>query len=65
MEASNRKNIAILAFALIVVMLGYGMVIPLFPFYIAEMGAGEVSRDVTSRLITKSPPGLPSRPTRP
>jgi DHA1 family multidrug resistance protein-like MFS transporter len=40
MEPSNRKNIAILAFALIVVMLGYGMVIPLFPFYVAEMGAG-------------------------
>ncbi len=40
MDSSNRKNIAILAFALIVVMLGYGMVIPLFPFYIAEMGAG-------------------------
>ena len=40
MNTSNRKNIAILAFALIVVMLGYGMAIPLFPFYIAEMGAG-------------------------
>jgi DHA1 family multidrug resistance protein-like MFS transporter len=40
MKASNRKNIAILAFALIVVMLGYGMVIPLYPFYVAEMGAG-------------------------
>ena len=40
MDASNRKNIAILTFALIVVMLGYGMVIPLFPFYIEKMGAG-------------------------
>ncbi|MBN1955099.1 MAG: MFS transporter [Anaerolineae bacterium] len=40
METSNRKNIAILSFALIVVMLGYGMVIPLFPFYIEKMGAG-------------------------
>jgi len=40
MNTSNRKNIAILSFALIVVMLGYGMVIPLFPFYIEEMGAG-------------------------
>jgi DHA1 family multidrug resistance protein-like MFS transporter len=40
MDASNRKNIAILGFALIVVMLGYGMVIPLFPFYIEKMGAG-------------------------
>jgi DHA1 family multidrug resistance protein-like MFS transporter len=40
MSASNRKNIAILTFALVVVMLGYGMVIPLFPFYIEKMGAG-------------------------
>jgi DHA1 family multidrug resistance protein-like MFS transporter len=37
---SNRKNIAILTLALVVVMLGYGMVIPLFPFYIEKMGAG-------------------------
>jgi DHA1 family multidrug resistance protein-like MFS transporter len=40
MDTSKRKNVAILAFALIVVMLGYGMAIPLFPFYVAEMGAG-------------------------
>ena len=40
MDTSNRKNIAILTFALVVVMLGYGMVIPLFPFYIEKMGAG-------------------------
>jgi DHA1 family multidrug resistance protein-like MFS transporter len=40
MGTNNRKNIAILTFALVVVMLGYGMVIPLFPFYIEKMGAG-------------------------
>jgi DHA1 family multidrug resistance protein-like MFS transporter len=40
MSTSNRKNIAILTFALVVVMLGYGMVIPLFPFYIEKLGAG-------------------------
>lgn len=40
MSINNRKNIAILTFALVVVMLGYGMVIPLFPFYIEKMGAG-------------------------
>lgn len=40
METSNRKQIALLSFALIVVMLGYGMVIPLFAFYVQEMGAG-------------------------
>lgn len=39
MNASNRKQILILSFALIVVMLGFGMVMPVFPFYIEEMGA--------------------------
>ena len=39
MDNGNRKNIAILAFTLIVVMLGYGLVIPLFPFYVEKLGA--------------------------
>ena len=39
MDTSNLKNIVILTVALIVVMLGYSMVIPLFPFYIEKMGA--------------------------
>ncbi len=39
MNTSNRKNIAILAFTLIVVMLGYGLVILLYPFYIEKLGA--------------------------
>lgn len=40
MKNTNRKKFAILSFALIVVMLGFGMVIPIFPFYIESMGAG-------------------------
>ncbi len=36
----KRRNELILAFTLTVVMLGYGMVIPIIPFYIEEMGAG-------------------------
>lgn len=40
MKTSNRRNIIILSFTLIVVMLGFGMVIPIFPFYIEELGAG-------------------------
>jgi DHA1 family multidrug resistance protein-like MFS transporter len=40
MEENNRKNIIILSFTLIVVMLGFGMVIPIFPFYIEKLGAG-------------------------
>lgn len=32
MKATNRRNLFILVFALLVVMLGFGMVIPVFPF---------------------------------
>jgi DHA1 family multidrug resistance protein-like MFS transporter len=40
METSNRKQLAILGFSLVVVMLGFGMIIPIFPFYIEKLGAG-------------------------
>jgi DHA1 family multidrug resistance protein-like MFS transporter len=33
------KNLALLAFSLVVVMLGFGLVIPLMPFYIDKLGA--------------------------
>ena len=39
MRTSSRKAILILSFTLVVVMLGFGMVIPIFPFYIEELGA--------------------------
>lgn len=38
MKTINR-NLALLAFSLIVVMLGFGLVIPLMPFYIDKLGA--------------------------
>ena len=40
MKTSNRKNIAILSFALVVVTLGFGMVIPIYPFFVEKLGAG-------------------------
>ena len=40
MKQGSRKNLAVLSFAMVVVMLGFGMVIPVFPFYIEQMGAG-------------------------
>jgi DHA1 family multidrug resistance protein-like MFS transporter len=40
METSNRKQIFILSFALVIVSLGFGMVIPLFPFYVDRFGGG-------------------------
>ncbi len=39
METNKRKNVAILSLTLGVVMLGFGMVMPIFPFYIESMGA--------------------------
>ena len=52
----NRK-VTILAFTLVVVMLGYGIVMPILPFYIEAMGAGGtelgllVASYATMRLI--------------
>ena len=40
MTTVSRKNIYILAFTLLVVMLGYGMVMPIMPFLIEKLGAG-------------------------
>jgi len=39
MKTTNRRNLFVLIFALLVVMLGFGMVIPLFPFIIDRLGA--------------------------
>ena len=40
MNTHGNRNIWILALTLVVVMLGYGIVMPILPFYIEEMGAG-------------------------
>lgn len=40
MQSSNRKNIFILSFTLVVVTLGFGVVIPIIPFYMEKLGAG-------------------------
>jgi len=40
MDTGSRKNILVLSFALVVVMLGFGLVIPIFPFFIEDLGAG-------------------------
>jgi len=37
---SSRRNLLILSFTLLVVMLGYAMVLPIMPFYIENLGAG-------------------------
>jgi DHA1 family multidrug resistance protein-like MFS transporter len=40
MQSSNRKNLFILSFTLVVVTLGFGVVIPIIPFYMESLGAG-------------------------
>jgi MFS transporter, DHA1 family, multidrug resistance protein len=40
MPDSNRGNLLTLFFVMVVAMLGFGMVIPILPFYIEHMGAG-------------------------
>jgi DHA1 family multidrug resistance protein-like MFS transporter len=37
---NNRRSLIILSFTLVVVMLGFGLVIPIFPFFVEELGAG-------------------------
>jgi len=37
---ASKRNLYILTFVLFVMMLGYGIVIPIFPFYIENLGAG-------------------------
>ena len=37
---NNRRNLAILFFTMVVVMMGFGMIIPILPFYIIKFGAG-------------------------
>ncbi len=36
---TNRRNLAILFFTLVVVMMGFGMIIPILPFYVEHFGA--------------------------
>lgn len=36
---SHRSNIGILFFTMIVVMIGFGIVIPIMPFYVEHFGA--------------------------
>jgi MFS transporter, DHA1 family, multidrug resistance protein len=40
MNKNNRRNLFILSFTLLVVMLGYSMAMPLLPFYIERFGVG-------------------------
>jgi len=40
MLSTNRRNVLILSFSLVVVTLGFGLVMPIMPFYMERFGAG-------------------------
>src|SRR5512147_1281398 len=40
MNTSHRKNLFILSFTMLVIMLGYSLAMPLLPFYIERFGVG-------------------------
>jgi DHA1 family multidrug resistance protein-like MFS transporter len=40
MQSNSRKQLLILAFTLVVVTLGFGLVMPIIPFYMEQLGAG-------------------------
>ena len=40
MQGTDRKKILLLSSSLVVVTLGFGMVIPVFPFFIEDLGGG-------------------------
>jgi DHA1 family multidrug resistance protein-like MFS transporter len=40
MPAAKRRNLYLLTFVLFVVMLGWGIILPILPFYVERMGAG-------------------------
>lgn len=40
MGPNNKKNLFILSFTLVVVTLGFGLVMPIIPFYMEQLGAG-------------------------
>jgi DHA1 family multidrug resistance protein-like MFS transporter len=51
----GRKTLIVLSFTLVVVTLGYGLVIPIFPFYIEELGGsgGELGMLVALSALTE------------
>ncbi len=40
MKSNNRRHLLVLSFTLVVVTLGFGLVMPIIPFYMEQLGAG-------------------------
>jgi len=47
----NKKSFALVFFALFLMMLGNGIIIPVFPYYVKSMGASRLSIRVTVYCI--------------
>jgi phosphohistidine swiveling domain-containing protein len=62
MNTSSRKNLFILSFTLLVVMLGYSMAMPLLPFYIENFGVGgtELGGPLSHSSIVAREYGIPA-----
>ncbi len=46
------RNIAILFFTLVVMMIGFGIIIPLLPFYVIEMGGSGISMGILMAIFS-------------
>ena len=52
---TNRRNLLVLGFALFVVTLGFGVVMPIIPFYMERLGAGGTELPTSPKLkVTQS-----------
>ena len=49
MNTVGRRNLLILSFTLLVVMLGYSMAMPLLPFYIEAFGVGGTRASIQNK----------------
>ena len=56
---NNRRKLAILFFSMVVVMIGFGMIIPILPFYIIEFGTGGSAMDFALMVLADSFVGVP------
>ena len=55
---NNRRNLANLIFSMVVLMMGFGMIIPILPFYIIEFGAGSSAMGFALMVLADSFVGI-------
>ena len=55
---NNRRNLANLIFSMVVLMMGFGIIIPILPFYIIEFGAGSSAMGFALMVLADSFVGI-------